>query len=210
MSHPRWAALLAVLAALLLAAAPAGPAAAEPAGPQLSVSGVQALPGKVRFYLAGRDLPAGAALSTQSLAVEAGGVPLPATVEPVGAGTAAPTPSRGVVLVVDASGSMAGAAVAAAREAALEYGAGLPPDVALGLVVFADTVTVAVAPTSTGPRSAPRWAASPPPAAPPSTTPSGRPPHCSAPGSTPTGGSWCSPTAPTPGRPASPPTPPAT
>src|SRR5205814_10137288 len=92
----------------------AAPAAAEPS-PQLVVTGLQAVPGQVRFFLAGRDVPAGTALTEANLAVQADGVILRAKVQPLTgtSGRTIATPPRGVVLVLDARGSMAGASLAA-------------------------------------------------------------------------------------------------
>lgn len=61
---------------------------------------------------------------------------------------AAPTDDgRSVVLAIDASGSMAGERMSAARAAAEAFVAALPADVAVGVVAFADRPTVALAPT---------------------------------------------------------------
>jgi len=133
----RW--LLGAALAAVAVLGTAAPAAAEPS-PQLVVTGLQAVPGQVRFFLAGRDVPAGTALTEANLAVQADGVILRAKVQPLTgtSGRTIATPPRGVVLVLDASGSMAGASLAAARDAAAAYAATLPPDVQLGLVSVAD------------------------------------------------------------------------
>lgn len=55
-------------------------------------------------------------------------------------------PQQVVVLVTDASGSMAGAPIRAARAAAASYLAALPAEVQTGLVTFADEVSTVAAP----------------------------------------------------------------
>src|SRR5205814_424147 len=81
------------------------PAVADP-GTDLSVSGVTIDHGHVRFTVTADHLPPGVSLDSASLSVDLDGVALPATVTR----TAAPPPKpREVVLIVDTSGSMAGA-----------------------------------------------------------------------------------------------------
>lgn len=75
--------------------------------------------------------------------VEIDGRVVPATVTAPVLADQAP---RAVVLVLDASGSMAGASMASARRAARAYLADLPGDVQAGLVTFADRVSVLAAP----------------------------------------------------------------
>jgi Flp pilus assembly protein TadB/Mg-chelatase subunit ChlD len=142
------AAAAAGLAATLLLA---GPAAAAPAvTPDLAVSSAQTSEGQLRFYLSAHNLPAGTSLTTSSLSVRAGTDELKSTVEVVDArstpvGDSSP---RGAVLVLDASGSMAGAPLDAARDAASAYAAALPPDAALGLVTVGDRATELLPPTT--------------------------------------------------------------
>ena len=51
------------------------------------------------------------------------------------------------ILVLDVSGSMAGRRVAAARDAAGDFVAAMPPDVRVGVVTFADAVRIGTVPT---------------------------------------------------------------
>jgi len=130
--------------AFALVVALGGPASADPA-PELLVTGVQAAPGTVEFFLSARGLPPGATLDGARVEVRGGNVVLPSSVRAVGGGDG---PRRGIVLVLDTSGSMAGARLAAARAAATEYAAAAPPGVWLGLVTVSDRPTVALSPTA--------------------------------------------------------------
>lgn len=66
----------------------------------------------------------------------------------VGAAAAsADVAERRTVLVVDTSGSMVGAKLAAARQGALSYAAAVPSDVSVGVVTFADGPKVLLKPT---------------------------------------------------------------
>jgi tight adherence protein B len=139
----------AALAAALLAT---GPAAAQPGPtptPELELSGIRVTAGQVQFLLAGRDLPSGATLDQPSLRIEADGIPLDTTVEAsTTAVTPEPAPPRGVVLVLDSSGSMADEGrLDAAKVAALEFADGLSEEVALGLVAVSGTPVSLLEPT---------------------------------------------------------------
>lgn len=123
-----------------------GPAARAESAP-VAITGVQASTGRVEFFLAVRDLPGGTPLARATVTVYAGETLLPSTVRTV-ATSGRTAPRRAVVLVLDASGSMAGPRIAAARAAALDYAATAPPDVWLGLVTVSDRPTVALAPTA--------------------------------------------------------------
>ncbi|MEV6600780.1 type II secretion system F family protein [Actinoplanes sp. NPDC051346] len=123
-------------------------AAAAPAGtPGIVVTGLQPSPGAVEFFVSGHDLPAGTTLAGAKVTATADGVPLATEIRTVIA-TSGGAPARAVVLVLDTSGSMAGARLAAARAAALDYAAAAPADVRLGLVTISDTAAVALAPTT--------------------------------------------------------------
>ena len=120
-------------------------AAADPTG---QISNVQNMPGQVQFLYTVKGVPAGTQLDAKSLAVTLNGTPLQATSQPAGTqvgGTVAP---RTAILVMDLSGSMAGARLDAARAAATTYVRSLPADVRIGLITFSDTVHTLVAPTA--------------------------------------------------------------
>lgn len=140
--------LIAAAALLTLTVLPAHGAAAAPAGaPDIVVTGVQPSPGAVEFFVSGRHLPAGSTLAGAQVTVTADGVTLAARGRTV-AGTSGKTPARAVVLVLDTSGSMAGARLAAARAAALDYAAAAPADIRLGVVTISDDAAVALKPTT--------------------------------------------------------------
>ncbi|WP_141703769.1 type II secretion system F family protein [Planobispora rosea] len=162
------AALLALLLTAALATAPAALATAPAAlaaapvawadgEPSLAASAVRAAPGQAEFYLTARDLPPGASLETARITVRAGGTPLPVTAEPAtggtggtgnGGGPGARAPVRSVVIVFDASLSMAGPPLAQAQDAALRYAGAVPADVRLGLVRIGDRAETVLAPTA--------------------------------------------------------------
>ncbi|GAB4056318.1 VWA domain-containing protein [Catellatospora paridis] len=122
-----------------LAATPA--AAADPA---LSISGLRQEAGLLEFYLSAQDLPAGTAFD--KVAVKAGDRTFEATSKQVASAETAAA-RRGVVLVLDTSGSMTGGPIDAARSAARRYLELIPADVEIGLVTAGAPATVALAPT---------------------------------------------------------------
>ncbi|GAB1640779.1 hypothetical protein KRMM14A1259_12020 [Krasilnikovia sp. MM14-A1259] len=136
--------MLATACLLALAVLPAGRAAAAPdATSGLVVTGVQPSPGAVEFFVTGRST----SLTGAQVSVSADGVVLETRARQVAA-TSGGAPPRAVVLVLDTSGSMAGARLAAARAAALDYAAAAPPEVRLGLVAVAEQATVELTPTA--------------------------------------------------------------
>ena len=92
------------------------------------MTGVRQEPGLVEFYLSGKELP-----SIDKVSVAIGDRQLETTAEQISA-TVTAAPRRAVVLVIDTSGSMAGAPIAGARAAAQAYADKLPSDVQLGIV----------------------------------------------------------------------------
>ena len=61
---------------------------------------------------------------------------------------ASAAPSRGVVVLLDTSGSMAPDRIVVARQAIATYVSGLPADVQVGLVAFSSQPTLVLAPTA--------------------------------------------------------------
>ncbi len=86
-------------------------------------------------------------LGAESFSVTEGGAILPVTV------TQLPNDALQVVLVLDASGSMAGSPLAAAKEAALSFVAAMPPGVEIAVVAFGNE-SVALSGFSTDPEDA--------------------------------------------------------
>ncbi|GGQ75696.1 type II secretion system F family protein [Couchioplanes azureus] len=144
MIRPLVAAAFALAATMLSAG---GAAAAPPGSPGIVLTGLQPSPGAVEFFVSGHDLPAGTTLAGARWTATADGVTFGAESRPV-AGTPARAPARAVVLVLDTSGSMAGARLVAARAAALDYAAAAPADVRLGVVTVSDAAAVALEPTT--------------------------------------------------------------
>jgi tight adherence protein B len=142
MSARSWAALLAAVAVAVVLPTPAR---AERV-PEVSATGVSATAGSVEFFLAGRNLPPGTDLLRVPVTVTVGGMTLPSTARGVAGATQA-APKRGVVMVVDTSGSMAGARISAARTAMAQFAAAAPASAWLGLVTVSDKATVRLAPT---------------------------------------------------------------
>ncbi len=115
--------------------------------PTLSVVGLHQDASTVAFYLSARDLPAGLSFDTAKVSVSADGVQLATKTAPVAGGGSAAAPKRVTVLVLDTSGSMAGAPIAGARAAAAAYVQALPADVQVGLVTVSTTDKVLLSPT---------------------------------------------------------------
>jgi Flp pilus assembly protein TadB/Mg-chelatase subunit ChlD len=140
-------AVLAGLLGLLVAGLP-GPAAADdqPAG---RVGAVRANADRVEFVFSATNVPAGTTLNPSQLGVTLDGTPVRATarLSQRHATATDPLPPRLVMVVLDTSGSAAGGGLAAERKAALDFARRLPPDVLVGLMTFADTPRVALAPT---------------------------------------------------------------
>ena len=90
-------------------------------------------------------IPAGAKLGDSSVTVTVDGAQVPVTVRTGSTvTTTASQPRRVAMLVVDTSGSMAGAPLAAVKTAAQSFLGQVPADVRVGLVAFSDTVRVLV------------------------------------------------------------------
>ncbi|MGI5169997.1 type II secretion system F family protein [Spirillospora sp. CA-253888] len=140
--RPLWG-LLVALVLVLVPAATAGAAAAE-TGSVLRVGTVTTAPGTAAFLLSTAGSPA-PALTGAHVTVEAAGRRLPAALAPAGP---APAGDRSAVLVLDSSGSMAGAPLTAARRAARRYADAVPADVRIGLVTAGAPARTLLAPTT--------------------------------------------------------------
>lgn len=124
---------------LLLAIAPAY------ADPSTSIRSVSGVDGRLQIVLNGDDL-GGQTLDPNSVAVTLDGRSTRATATTVAAARAVYLQRR-VVLVIDTSGSMAGAGIEGAKKAASAYLRAAPKDVAVGLVTFADKAQLVAAPS---------------------------------------------------------------
>ncbi len=131
---------LGAVAAVALAAAPASAAAAG------RITDITSGSGQLRIVFTSTGLPSGTTVDPASVTVVADGTRLDATATPV---TSAPAAvQRTTILVIDTSGSMKGEGIAGAKEAAKQFVDAVPADVRVGLVQFADTARVTVAPTT--------------------------------------------------------------
>ena len=137
----RLAAVVAAVGAIVLGAA--APAVADDSL-TVSVVGIEA--SKVNLVA---TVPGASATDLPTVSVRFDDTALSSSVSVVDAAQAqAQAPPRAVVVVIDTSGSMAGAPIQAARDAATEFVGTVPTDVEIGVVAFADTATVLVNPTS--------------------------------------------------------------
>lgn len=134
------------VATLILGGVSAGPASA--AEPTTKIDAVDVEPGHAEIAITASNLPANVVLDPTTVRVTADGTELPAQVTSMGR-TRAPVKgeTRGVMLVVDTSGSME-ADIAAARQAALNYGKSVPEDVRVGLITFDDQPHLVLKPTT--------------------------------------------------------------
>lgn len=130
--------LIGVGAAAALVLLSAGPALAAA---EVRIRGVEPSPGQLQVVLAGQDLGQ-QELSADSVSASLNGRDVPAAAEPLGGQQA--VVERKVILVIDTSGSMQGAGIEGARQAAASFLAAVPPDVQVGLVTFADTARLVV------------------------------------------------------------------
>ena len=120
----------------------AGSAEAAPNGRIVQIASNQ---GTIELVFQASELPAGQSVDPASVRVDVDGVEVPATAKPLG-GTDRPV-VRTAVLVMDVSGSMAGAGLVGAKQAATAFLAAVPADVRVGLVTFGNAARVAVSPT---------------------------------------------------------------
>lgn len=123
-----------------------GPAAAAE-GMKGEISSVAPVQDGLVVSFRATDLPVEATLDDSSLQVSVNGRPVTASAHALEDEAAPTTSRRRVALVIDTSGSMAGAPLEAARAAANAYLAAVPTDVEVALVAFAGTTQDAVPPT---------------------------------------------------------------
>jgi tight adherence protein B len=141
----RWSAIVLIgTVATSVALATAGPAQAAVRGRIVSV---QAKAGTLHVVFSAVGLGDTETIDPASVKLQLDGQPVTAKVE-ANTGQAAQAVDRRVVLAIDTSGSMVGARIAAARQAATAYLAKVPADVSVGLVTFSSTARLVVRPTT--------------------------------------------------------------
>jgi len=133
-----------VVVALTVLAMPA-PALAAPT-PSLAASRLETAPGVVRFLLTASGLPLNTPIDPANVAVRVGETTLVSNAEKVSR-SATKLPPRGLMVVLDVSGSVAGARLAAAQNAVRELASNLPEDVQVGLIAVSDAPRLVLKPT---------------------------------------------------------------
>jgi tight adherence protein B len=137
-------AVLATAVVVLLAGGGARAEAATGATGAVQVDGVRLQDDALLFSVTVPSAPVGTVLDPALTQLTVGGVEAQGRSGVVGEPGAVPA----VVLVLDTSGSMRGAALAAAKQAATDFVRSLPDAVPVGMVTFADTAQVALEPTT--------------------------------------------------------------
>jgi tight adherence protein B len=132
--------LLAALMSLLLVAGAGIARAADGA----RIQEVVTEDGQVSFLLTAVGLEPGESLDPTSVSVSIDGQSVAASTDAAQEAAV----DRTVFLVMDASGSMDGIPLAAAKDAGQQYLASVPSDVSVGLITFADAAVVAVPATT--------------------------------------------------------------
>jgi tight adherence protein B len=139
-------------AAIVVGLSATAPAFAAASG---SIDGLQSTPdGHLLVAFTATGLPEGATIDPASVTATLSGQPVPAVGKPVS--DTANKPVRTTVLTIDVSGSMAQpigttstTRIDAAKQAATAYLDGVPDDVRVGVVVFADGASKFVSPPTT-------------------------------------------------------------
>jgi tight adherence protein B len=137
------AALLSTTAVLALIASGAGPAEAEGTA---RITQVTSENGSLRLVLGATGLEPGTSIDPETVRASVDDNELDTTAErPTGSSEST---ERTAVLVIDTSRSMENGGLNGAKDAANKFLDGIPDDVRVGLVTFASTAQVAVAPTT--------------------------------------------------------------
>ena len=128
-------------------AAPSGasPPKATPTGH--IVQFLPSKPGTVQALFSAAGLAPGQSIDLSSVQMTADATPLSVAAQAIGS-KAPPQVMRTAILVVDISGSMKGAGIAGAKEAADAFLSAVPPDVRVGLVTVSTTATLVASPTT--------------------------------------------------------------
>lgn len=145
-----WGRLITIVAVLVATWVAAdgllGSPAAGAVDTSVSVSGLEAAPGTVRFLLTANDLPADAVIDPSKVSVKVGETTLVAEAARVSR-SATKLPERGLMVVLDVSGSVAGTRLEAARAAVVALAQSLPDDVNVGLIAVSTTPAVILPPS---------------------------------------------------------------
>lgn len=127
------------------ASATSSPAAGEPSGH--IVQFLPSDPSTVQVLFSASGLTQGQSINLSSISVSADSTPLSATAQAIGS-KPPPQVVRTAMLVVDISGSMKGAGIAGAKQAATAFLNVVPPDVRVGLVTVSTTAALVAPPTT--------------------------------------------------------------
>jgi tight adherence protein B len=131
-------------AASATAAATPSPALSQPVGRIVQLSSTT---GKLEVLFSALGLSGTESIDPASVQVTINGTPIPAQGTPVGA-TPPPTITRAAVIVIDISGSMKGAGIAGAKQAADAFLAAVPADVQVGLITVSTKAKLVAAPST--------------------------------------------------------------
>ncbi|MDX6230969.1 MAG: tight adherence protein [Frankiales bacterium] len=102
--------------------------------------------GHLQLLFSAHGLSAGKGVDVKGVTATVNGLPVPATAST--SGLKLLSQRRATILLVDTSGSMQGAGIIGARQAAAAFLRDVPADVRVGLATFSDAVRVLVAPTT--------------------------------------------------------------
>jgi len=123
------------------------PALADSSGSRLSVDDVQQSGSILHTHVSIRGADV-SALTSESVTAVLGGRKVPVTIDSATGSATAPTAqTRRVLLLIDTSGSMLGAKIRAARQAADAFLAAVPADVEVGVASVAASTRILAAPT---------------------------------------------------------------
>ena len=109
-----------------------------------TIEEVQGAPGELTIVVSLNEVPVGAQVNERDVTASVEGVPLDVRVESI---SETSDLKQTAMLVMDTSDSMAGDKLDAAKVAASDFVAGVPDDVAVGLITFDNEARVVVKPT---------------------------------------------------------------
>jgi tight adherence protein B len=139
-----WRRCTAGVAALLVAALVGAPASAVGETTTGQITGIQVEGDSIQVAFSAAPLASGQQIDLDSVVLSVNGEPLETTAQPFSDADIA----RVAILTLDASGSMEGPPIEAAKQAALNFIDGVPDEVEVGLVTFNSEATVEIAATT--------------------------------------------------------------